>query len=211
MSGTATLTDGIKWFGQARVIKYDQSTVDEITRDIGHEPTGEDLRMLEARYGLVPDGVSEWSGNLLTTLGLNNITKLIIGGAGTAFSNTQAFVGVGDHGGNSTQSQAVGDTDLAAATGATHRYIQGADASNPTQANGVITCNSTFTTSNANFAWNEWTLGVGTGTLTAMSVAIDSTHPFSTSNIMLNHAVPVSSFGSKGSGSWTLQATITLS
>lgn len=210
MSGTVTLNDGIKWFGRARVIKYDQSTVDEITRDIGHEPSGEDLRWLESRYGLVPDGVSEWSGNLLTTLGLDRVTKLIIGGAGNAFTNANAMVGVGDHGGNSTQSQAVGDTDLAAATGATHRYIQGADASNPTQANGVITCNATFTSSNGNFAWNEWALGIATGAITP-SGASTFASVAGTSAVMLNHAVPVSSFGTKASGSWTLQATITLS
>lgn len=201
--------DGIKWLAHARVIKYDQSTIDEITRDLGREPSGEDLRHLEARYGLVPDGVSEWTGNLLTTLGLDRITKLIIGGAGNAFTNANAIVGVGDHGGNSTQSQAVGDTDLTATTGATHRYIQGADASNPTQANGVITCNATFTTSNANHAWNEWAIGIATGAITPGTNSFASVA--ATSAVMLNHAVPVSSFGTKASGSWTLQSTITLS
>ncbi|MFJ5231040.1 hypothetical protein ACIQBJ_14235 [Kitasatospora sp. NPDC088391] len=86
--------DGIKWQPRARVLKYGPETVAEITKDIGHEPTGPDLRMLEARYGLKRDSVAEAEGNLLTTAGLNRITSLIIGG-GQALVNNRSLGGVG--------------------------------------------------------------------------------------------------------------------
>lgn len=191
--------DGIRWHAFARVIKYDADTIAEITKELGHEPSGPDLRMLEARYGLKPDGEAYADGNLLTTAGLDRITKLIIGGAGNAFSNTNSYVGVGD-GNASVPTPTTSDVNL---TATTNKYFQQADGSNPTQSNGVITCNCTYTGSNANFAWNEWCFGIAnTGPVTA-----GSTIP---TGVMLNHKGQ--SLGTKGSGStWTLQATITLS
>jgi hypothetical protein len=194
--------DGIKWHAHAKVIKYEPETVREITRGIGREPTGSDLRFLEARYGLVPDGVSEADGNLLTTAGLNRITNLIIGGGGQAFTNSRAVVGVG----NSTTAATVSDADLGAAAGSSNRWFQGVDASNPTQSNGVITCNTTFASADGNFAWQEWCWAVATAAPVASAVFNTAT----TTGVMLNHKVQ--SLGTKVSGAvWTLQATITLS
>ena len=197
-----TFTDGIKWEPHAKVLKYDPETIRTLTKDLGHVPTPEDLRYLEDRYGLTPDSISEAHGNLLTTAGLNRITNLIIGGGGAALTNAQIIVGVG----SSSTAAAVGDTALGGNGASTTAWYQGPDSSNPTQSNGVITCNSTFGTSDGNFAWNEWCWGVGTGTRTAGNTFAS----VSTSPVLINHKVQ--SLGTKVSGAiWTLQATITLS
>ena len=196
-----SFTDSIKWEPHAKVLKYDPETIRMLTKDLGHVPTAEDLRFLEAR-GLTPDGIAEAHGNLLTTAGLNRITNLIIGGGGAALTNAQIIVGVG----SSSTAATVSDTALGGNGASTTAWYQGPDASNPTQSNGVITCNSTFGTADGNFAWNEWCWGVGTGTRTAGNTFAS----VSTSPVLVNHKVQ--SLGTKVSGAiWTLQATITLS
>jgi hypothetical protein len=198
-----TMTDGIKWNPVARVLKYGPETVAEITRDLGHEPTGDDLRFLEERYGLKPDEVSEAVGNLLVTTGLTRITSLITGAGGAAFTNTFGFAGVGAN----SPTAAVGDTALGGNGNSTTAWYKGLDASNPSIAAGVITANCTYQSSDGNFAWNEWCWGIiSSGTVTAAN-AIASV---GTTPIMLNHKVQ--SLGTKVSGAvWTLQSTVTLS
>ncbi len=198
-------TDGIKWSAYARVLKYDGPTCIELARHLGHAPTAEDLRWMEAHEGLKPDSISEAHGNLLTTAGLARITALITANGGlNAFNNANAVVGVG----NSATAAAITDTDLNAATGATNRYVMGADSSNPTSSNGVITCNSTFVAANGNFAWQEWAWAIATGAITPGTGSMASVA--ATSLVMLNHKVQ--SLGTKISPAvWTLQATITLS
>lgn len=188
--------DSALWVPRAKVIKYDPDTVASLTRMLGHEPTGPELRSLEKLGTIKPDAVDEHVGNLLTTAGLNRITNLIIGGGGAAFTNAQAFAGVGD----STTTATVADTALGAAT---NKWYQAADATNPTQLNGLITMNCTLGSANGNYAWQEWVWGIATGTLTAGS-SLPGTSP-----ILLNHKIQ--SMGTKVSGSiWTLNATITL-
>lgn len=194
-------SDGIKWSPVARVLKYDPDTVQDIVRLIGHEPTGAELRHLEATQGLTPDSIVEAEGNLLTTAGLNAITALIIGSAATSFTNAHSIVGVGA----STTTATVADTALGGNGGSA--WYQAADASNPTQANGVLTCNSTFGTSAANFAWQEW-CWAGATTVSAASATLNLIG--TAGLVMYNHKVQ--SLGTKSSGStWTLQATVTLS
>lgn len=192
--------DGIKWTPVVHVKKYSPDTVRDITRLLGHEPTGEDLRRLEAE-GLHWDDEAWAHGNQLVTVGLNRIGNLIIG-TGAAFTNAQAIIGVG----SSSTAFSAAQTALIGDGSTTTAYYQGADASNPTQSNGVITCNATYATGNANFAWNEWGFAVGTGTITpGGTLASVATTP-----VLLNRKVQ--SLGTKGSGStWTLQATVTLS
>ena len=207
--------DSIKWSPVARVLKYNPDTLREVAAFLdvrnlrsadryGKEPNGPELRLMESMYGLVPDDEAVAVGNLLTTAGLIRIVNLITGGGGAAFNHAQSFCGVGD----GSTAATVSDVDLAAAAGSTHRWFQGTDSSNPsvTGTNGVITCNTTYQSGDGNFAWNEWTLGVATGTITATSVIAS----VGTSPIMLNRKVQ--SLGTKASGAvWTLQATITLS
>lgn len=196
----STKTDGLNWFAYARVDKYAPEVVDELTSFLGYEPKMADFQLHSADSF----GSSEAAGNLLVTTGLNRITNLIIGAGGAAFNNAQAITGVG----SSATTAVVGDTHLGGDGSTTTAYYQGADASNPTQSNGVITCVNTFATGNANFAWNEWGWGVATGTITPGGTFAS----VGTSPVFLNHKVPGSSLGTKASGAvWVLTTTVTLS
>lgn len=149
--------------------------------------------------GRVPDEVFEDEGNLLMNGGVSCLWQSLIGnGTGTAaqtltfFNNGNAYIGVGD----STTAAAATQTDLQAASNKTR---QGMDATYPQHTDGVVsgsqtvTFQSTFGTSSANYAWQEW--GIFNG---------------SSGGRMLNRAV--SAMGTKASGStWTITATITIS
>jgi len=193
--------DGITWDMNARIIKYHPDTVARLTAQMGHEPLGFHLRHLESIGLLAPDEVVEAPGNILVTTGLTRVTSLIIGGGGTALAHADAIVGVG----TSSTTAVVGDTALGGDGNASTAYYQNADSSYPSASAGVITCNCTYQSSNANFAWNEWCWADASGTLTAGFTLSG----VGTSPILLNHKVQ--SLGTKVSGSiWTLSATLTL-
>jgi len=187
-----------KWDAHALVRKYSPDQVAYATQKLGYEPQGHRLSLM---FREPEDGVTEEPGNLLVTAGLALITSLIEGGAGTPFAHADAIVGVG----TSTTAAAVGDTALGA-DNSSNAYYQQADASYPTQANGVMTCQCTFGTSSANYAWNEWCLATGSGGITAG----DHLSAVAGSVVMLNHKV--ATLGTKSSGSsWVFVGTITLS
>ena len=84
---------------------------------------------------------------------------LAAGGAGTALSNANARIGVGD----STAAEAASQTGLQAATNKTYQAV---DASYPTYGKSQqIVFRSTFGGSSANYAWNEFTVDNGTTSL----------------------------------------------
>lgn len=85
----------------------------------------------------------------LTNAGRDLIAADIIGEAVTEFNNANAHIGVGD----STTAFAVTQTDLQAAT---NKLRKAMDATYPTRSGNVLTFRSTFTTAEANFAWQEW-------------------------------------------------------
>lgn len=187
-----------EWNAHAQIKKYSIDQVRWATQKMGYEPDGSRLSLL---FREPEDGITEEPGNLLVTVGLNLITALIEGGAGTPFAHADAIVGVGA----GTTAAAVGDTALTDDNTA-NAYYQQADASYPQQSNGVITTISTFASGNANFAWQEWCLATGSGGITA------GTHlsAVATSVTMLNHKV--ASLGTKTSGaSWVFTSTVTLS
>lgn len=114
----------------------------------------------------------EADGNLETYTGLNNMLRLLIGttvgSGGTNYANAIARLLVGD-GGGSVPTAAVTDTDLAATTGATHRYCQACDSSYPSvpnagnnSASAILTAVATVASGNGNFTWNEWGMDSGT-------------------------------------------------
>jgi hypothetical protein len=184
------------WDAHALVRKYSPDQVAWATRKMGYEPSGHRLSLL---FRNPEDGVTEEPGNLMVTVGLNLLTSLLEGGAGTPFAHADAIAGVG----TSSTTALVGDTALGS-DNSSNAYYQQADASYPTQSGGVITCQCTFGTSSANYAWNEWCLATGSGGITA------GTHlsAVATSVVMLNHKV--ASLGTKGSGSsWVFLATVT--
>lgn len=133
-----------------------------------------------------PYEVIEGDGNILVNAGINALWTLVAGTGGTKFDSTNAYIGVGD----STTAAAAGQTDLQAAT---NKLRKGMDASYPTYGTSQkATWKSTFGTSEANFAWNEW------GIFNASSAGT-----------MLNRKV--NAFGSKTSAeSWALTVDVTL-
>ena len=135
---------------------------------------------------VAPYEVIEIEGNLLVTVGIDIMFDLFIGGGGTVFSNANAHLGVGD----SSTAEAVGQTDLQASSNKLRKAMNG---SYPSIASPVITFQSTFGSSEANFTWAE------VGTFNAASAGT-----------MFNRKVQ--SLGTKSSGAtWTLTEDITFS
>ncbi len=145
-----------------------------------------------------PFAVLEREGNLLMYGGVSCLWQCLIGnGTATAgqtltyFNNGNAYLGVGD----STTAAAATQTDLQAATNKLRKamdatYPQHTDAA--TSGAAAIVFKSTFGTSDANFAWQEWGLFNG-----------------SSGGRMLNRKVE--SLGTKASGTtWALTVTLSL-
>lgn len=108
--------------------------------------------------GIEPFDVIDAGENLWTTAGWTRLFNLLTNqGATQAYDATHTRVGVGD----GTTAAAVGDTDLAAVAGATHRYFNPVDAAS-TVATNTNKWTSTFASGNGNFAWNEWGVDQGT-------------------------------------------------
>jgi len=188
------IQDG-NWDAHASVAKYSPDQVAWAAAKMGYEPQGHRLSLL---FRDPEDGVVEEGGNLMVTAGLNLLTSLLEGGAGTPFAHADAIVGVGA----GTTTALIGDTALTD-DNTSNAYYQQADSSYPTQSNGTITCNCTFASGNANFAWQEWCLATGSGGITA----VDHLSAAATGVVMLNHKV--TSLGTKASGaSWVFTATI---
>lgn len=195
---------GREW-GRLHVAKFDVEQTEWVSRRLGGDapgmrgfaqPTGLDF----ARFRIRPYEEVVSGCNLITTAGWQRALNLIFGIQSTgAFGSATCRIGVG----TGTTSAAVGNTDLAAATGPTGRFFQLATG-NASLTTGTATqratVGATFGTGDANFAWQEWcidqgTAGSGTGAATA---------------VMLNRAV--SSQGTKTSGqTWSVSAALDFS
>jgi hypothetical protein len=191
---TVAQHEQLTWFVEWDVHKFDQDTTTWLTERLGRDPQFADF----VAAGLEPYDIGHVEPNLLTTAGLDRITKLITAtGSPQALTNTSGRIGVG----NGAGTAAVGDTDLSAAAGAANRYFTPFDASYPQQANGVITIFATFAGANGNFAWNEFGIDIGTPTV-AGGTTVNA--------VLLNHKTSIAQ-GTKISGqAWTAQATITI-
>jgi len=131
--------------------------------------------------------VTEIEGNLLLNEGIALAWDLIIGAGGTAFNNANAYIGVGD----STTAASASQTGLQASTNKLYRGMQ---ASYPSRSNQTVTWRAQFGSSDANFAWNEFTVANGN------------------SDAATNLNRVVSAQGTKTSGqTWTVDVAITLS
>lgn len=192
--------DSIKWSPVVTLSKWDPKTVREITQDLngGIEPDGSRLAALQEYWGFGPDHVEIYEGNQLVNTGLQRIGDLYTGASSAVFSASRGMTGVGD----STTATTVTMTSLQAATNTWYKALDSA----PGSATGVLTGTTTFQTSEANFAWNEWCWAIAT----AAPVASASFTTATTSGIMVNRKQQA--LGTKASGAiWSLQATITLS
>ena len=184
--------DTIKWHPKVDIAKWSPEQVQQVLDllELDREPTPAELeRWVEPERLHV-------EGNLLTTAGLDRITKLITATSSPqALTSTSGRIGVGD----TNTAAAVGNTDLAAAAGSTHRFFM--TLNSLSQANGVITASAIFGINDGNFAWQEWCIDVGTPTVTSGTTV---------NACMLNRAVQ--SLGTKVSGAiWTFTVTLTLS
>lgn len=183
--------DGVKWTAHAVIRKYDEQATARARAAGIDNPTDEDF----TRLGIDPYETAEVENNLLTTAGIARLASLITAGGGTAVTSTTARVGVGDGAGTA----AVGDTDLGALAGSTHRWFQTCTVTTPS---GVITLVAAFGGSDGNFAWNEWAVDVDTATRTSGNTV---------GALLLNHKTGFGQ-GTKTAGqTWTFTGTITLS
>jgi len=94
-----------------------------------------------------PIDVQEFD-NLLTNAGGALMEDLLMGAGGTVFSNANSYIGVGD----STTAVSAAHTDLQAAT---NKLRVAMDATFPSRSGQQITWRSTYSTSQANWTWNE--------------------------------------------------------
>lgn len=185
-----------------RVAKY-RINPDELRDVLPHPEMFSAERQLRAlvEEGLTPYDVIEREHNLVMYGGASCQWQTLIGNGTTTagqaltyFSNAQAAIGVGD----STTAAAATQTDLQAAT---NKLRKAMDATYPSHTDGTtsgsasISFRSTFATTDANWAWQEWVIAnsatAGTGRI-------------------LNRKVE--SLGTKtSSASWQFTATLTLS
>lgn len=144
--------------------------------------TSEVLRRLVGR----PEEVAFVAGNLLLNEGIQELWDLAIAAGGTtAYNNANADIGVGD----SATAAAATQTDLQAST---NKLFKAMVASYPQRTNQTVDFRSDFTSGEANYAWQEWSVRNG-----------------SSRNKNLNRKVE--SLGTKATGTWTLTASLTIS
>ena len=112
---------------------------------------------------------------------------LLIGAGGTAFTNGNSFIGVGD-----STTAAAADQDALQAS--SNKSFKAMESGYPSVAAQTVTFRSIWASGDGNFAWNEWTIS----------------NSNSDSGTNLNRKV--AALGTKAAGSsWTLTVTITVS
>lgn len=144
-----------------------------------------------------PDECEVIYGNLLVNEGIARMLDLLIVAGGTGFNNANAYIGVGD----TSTAAAATDTELLATQNAANRFYKGMVATWPQRTSQTVDWKSDFTTTEANFAWNEWTVAAGATTSSGSGFLVGTTN--------LNRKVQ--SLGTKASGTWTMTASITFS
>jgi hypothetical protein len=136
--------------------------------------------------GEKPYEVCEDVQNIILDTGANEMLKLIGGVSGaTAFSTANAKIYVGD----SATAEAASQTGVLATT---NKAYAGMDSGYPSVIGRTIVFRASFADSVANFAWSEYAVTNGSGV----------------GAISMNRKV--SSLGTKVTGTWTLQITISL-
>lgn len=164
----------LPWHAHRRVEKWDLPVHDLAPADLKllHRLEGQEQVRIMRALGLTPK-VEEAEGNLLMFGGASLLIEFSLGNGTTTagqtltyLNNAQAALGVGD----STTAAAATQTDLQAAT---NKLRKAMDATFPSHTDGTASGNaswslrSTFATTDANFAWQEWVVAnsatAGTG------------------------------------------------
>lgn len=104
-----------------------------------------------------PYDIARASQNIILDVGANEMLKIITGTGGTAYNNLNAKIGVGNNATaeNATQTGLIATGDNA--------FYKGMDSGYPQVTGRQMIFKSTFDTSEANFAWNEFAIVNGTG------------------------------------------------
>lgn len=168
------------------------------------------------------DGIATDWGNSLVNAGLTSIVYLlfssVVAGTSTALKTGAVSGASMQTGGTISSGVGVGDqtTAWAASQAAlsgngANAWYQSMDATYPqwqgSGTPGQLNGQATYTSANANFAWQEWCWFVATSPSTGGNATLASA---GTSPIMLNRKV--TSLGTKGSGaSWVFSQTVTFS
>lgn len=143
--------------------------------------------VLDPATGKMLPAVDVIDGNVMLNEGLALLLDLLIGAGGTHFGNANAYLGVGD----SSTAEGAAQTGLQAVT---NKLYKAMSATYPQRASQTVTWRAAFTSAEANFAWNEFTVANGN----------------SDSSVNLNRKV--SAQGTKTAGqTWTLDLAITWS
>ena len=95
--------------------------------------------------------LEEIPGNLLVNEGIQRMLDLLIGVAVTNYAAANSFIGVGD----SAAAEAATQVELQAAS---NRFYKAMNATFPSRTSQTVSWQSDFTTSEANYAWAEWTI-----------------------------------------------------
>ncbi len=122
--------------------------------------------------------------NAMVDNGIDMALLLLVGGAGTAFNNANARLGVGD----SATAWATTQADLVAAT---NKLRKGMNATYPVTGTKKQTFRSDFLTGEANWVWNEWGIFNAASGVTMLSRKVEA-------------------LGTKASGTWTLTVDFSL-
>lgn len=162
---------------------------------IEHGITSTELRRLVGD----PEVVEEVAGNLLLNEGIQMLWDVGIAAinnqtTGNRWNAADSYVGVGD----SSTAEAATQTELQAAT---NRFYKAMNATFPSRASQTVTWASDFTSTEANYVWNEWTIASGATTVSGAG--------FTSGTKNLNRKV--ASLGTKTTGTWTLSGAVTLS
>jgi hypothetical protein len=166
--------------------KWSEEACEFVRKRLGLEKFAPVSSRLMRQIVRVPDiGEEAFEGNLLLNAGITLLLNQLSGidtVANNYWSATRARIGVGD----SSTAAAASQTALQAATNKTYA---GMNATFPSVTGQTISYQADFTTGNANYSWQEWT--------------IDNTVPTA-----LNRKV--ASLGTKTTGLWTLTGQLTI-
>ena len=154
------------------------------------------------KLGIKPEAVSEVAGNLLLNEGIQMLWDVGIAAinnqtSGNRWNNADSYIGVGD----TATAEAATQTELLATQNAANRFYKIMNATFPSRANQTVTFAADFTTTEANFVWNEWTIASGATTASGAGFLVGTKN--------LNRKV--AALGTKTTGTWTLSAAVTLS
>ena len=117
--------------------------------------------------GLTPYEVIHGEGNLMLNEGINELWTILCSSGGTKWDNSNARIGVG----NSNTAAAATQTDLQGGS----KLFKGMDASFPTYGTSQkATWKATFSSSEGNWAWEEWSIDNGAVGLKNLNRKVES-------------------------------------